>query len=128
MISRIDVLREQTQGLSLREIIELVLEHSELMTHYKAEREGSERIEHLEDQANAVERLFKPAGLGHRPVALPIDELATPPAAATVDACHRGFFENYSGCTRRKLCVVGMANKNACDIGNQILHGETQAD
>jgi DNA helicase-2/ATP-dependent DNA helicase PcrA len=56
----IDVLREQTQGLSLREIIELVLEHSGLVEHYKAEREGADRIENLEELVNAAESFRHP--------------------------------------------------------------------
>jgi DNA helicase-2/ATP-dependent DNA helicase PcrA len=36
-VSKIDVMREQTQGLTLREIIELVLQHSGLMEHYQLE-------------------------------------------------------------------------------------------
>ena len=82
-VARIDVLREQTQGLSLREIIELVLEHSDLITHYKAEREGADRIENLEELVNAAESFVTQEGFGRDAVALPIDELAPPPDAET---------------------------------------------
>ncbi len=82
-VARIDVLREQTQGLSLREIIELVLEHSGLVEHYKTEREGADRIENLEELVNAAESFVTQEGFGRDAVALPIDELAPPPDAET---------------------------------------------
>jgi len=82
-VARIDVLREQTQGLSLREIIELVLAHSGLIEHYKTEREGADRIENLEELVNAAESFVTQEGFGRDAVALPIDELAPPPDAET---------------------------------------------
>jgi len=82
-VARIDVLREQTQGLSLREIIELLLEHSGLIEHYKAEREGADRIENLEELVNAAESFVAQEGFGRDAVALPVDELAPPPDAET---------------------------------------------
>ncbi len=77
-VARIDVLREQTQGLSLREIIELVLQHSDLITHYQGEREGADRIENLEELVNAAESFVTQEGFGRDAVALPVDELAPP--------------------------------------------------
>jgi len=82
-VARIDVLREQTQGLSLREIIELVLQHSDLITYYQGEREGADRIENLEELVNAAESFVTQEGFGRDAVALPIDELAPPPDAET---------------------------------------------
>ena len=83
-VARIDVLREQTQGLSLREIIERVLQHSDLITHYQGEREGADRIENLEELVNAAESFVTQEGFGRDAVALPIDELAPqPPDAET---------------------------------------------
>jgi DNA helicase-2/ATP-dependent DNA helicase PcrA len=61
--------------LSLRKIIELVLEHSGLITHYKAEREGADRIENLEELVNAAESFVTQEGFGRDAVALPVDEL-----------------------------------------------------
>lgn len=74
-VAKIDVLREQTQGMTLREIIELVLDHSGLIEHYKAEREGADRIENLEELVNAAESFVTQEGFGRDAVALPIDEL-----------------------------------------------------
>ncbi len=74
-VARIDVLREQTLNLTLREIIELVLQESGLVAHYKSEREGADRIENLEELVNAAESFVTQEGFGRDAVALPVDEL-----------------------------------------------------
>ncbi|MEP6826129.1 MAG: 3'-5' exonuclease, partial [Ramlibacter sp.] len=74
-VAKMDVLREQTQKMSLREIIELVLQHSGLVEHYKAEREGADRIENLEELVNAAESFVTQEGFGRDAIALPVDEL-----------------------------------------------------
>ncbi|MGZ5848213.1 MAG: 3'-5' exonuclease, partial [Ramlibacter sp.] len=84
-VAKVDVLREQTQNLSLREIIELVLQHSGLIEHYKAEREGAERIENLEELASAAESFVMQEGFGRDAVALPVDELRQSPASQGLD-------------------------------------------
>ena len=84
-VARIDVLREQTQGMSLREIIELVLDHSGLIEHYKADREGADRIENLEELVNAAESFVTQEGFGRDAVAMPVDELRQSPASQGLD-------------------------------------------
>jgi len=74
-VARLDVLREQTPGLSLREIIELVLQHSGLEDHYKLEKEGQDRLENLGELVNAAESFVSMEGFGRDAVALPVDEL-----------------------------------------------------
>ena len=74
-VAKIDVLREQTTGLSLREIIERVLQHSGLEEHYKTEKEGQDRLENLAELVNAAESFVGQEGFGRDAVALPIDEL-----------------------------------------------------
>ena len=74
-VAKIDVLREQTQGLTLREIIDCVIELSGLVAHYKADREGADRIENIEELVNAAESFVTQEGFGRDAVALPIDEL-----------------------------------------------------
>ena len=74
-VAKMDVLREQTHGLTLREIIDLVLDHSGLIEHYKADREGADRIENLEELVNAAESFVTQEGFGRDAVALPVDEL-----------------------------------------------------
>jgi DNA helicase-2/ATP-dependent DNA helicase PcrA len=88
-VARIDVLREQTLGLTLREIIEQMLEASGLIEHYKADREGEDRIENLEELVNAAESFVTQEGFGRDAVALPIDEhgagLTQSPASQGLD-------------------------------------------
>src|SRR5262249_36834429 len=75
-IAKIDVLRERTRNLTLREIIELMLQESGLIEHYKTEREGADRIENLEELVNAAESFVTQEGFGRDAIALPVDELA----------------------------------------------------
>jgi len=75
-VARIDVMREATQGKTLREIIGQVLEHSGLIEYYRSEKEGAERIENLEELVNAAESFVTQEGFGRDAVALPVDELA----------------------------------------------------
>jgi DNA helicase-2/ATP-dependent DNA helicase PcrA len=74
-LAGIDVLREQTQGSSLREIMLATLAHSGLIEHYKADREGADRVENLEELVNAAESFVSIEGFGRDAVALPVDEL-----------------------------------------------------
>src|SRR5688572_28355684 len=74
-VAKIDALREQTLDLSLREIIELVLQQSGLIDHYKSERDGGDRVENLEELVNAAESFVTQEGFGRDAVALPVDEL-----------------------------------------------------
>jgi DNA helicase-2/ATP-dependent DNA helicase PcrA len=50
----VDQMREATKGLPLPEVIDHVLEHSGLRTHYKNDREGRERLENLDELMNAA--------------------------------------------------------------------------
>ncbi len=75
-VAKIDVMREQTVGKTLREIIELVLDMSSLLTHYETEREGEDRLENLGELVNAAESFVTQEGFGKEAVAMPIDEVA----------------------------------------------------
>ena len=95
--SRVDQLREATRGLTLREIIERMLVASGLMDFYKADKEGADRIENLQELINAAEAFVTQEGFGKDAVALPVDEhgpgsmaagnpaTGTPAALAAVD-------------------------------------------
>ena len=72
-VAKIDVLREQTQGQNLRQIIELLLDHSGLVVHYQSEREGADRIENLTELVNAAESFVTQEGFGRDAVAMPVD-------------------------------------------------------
>jgi DNA helicase-2/ATP-dependent DNA helicase PcrA len=50
----VETLRADTQGLPLKELVEVVVAKSGLIEHYKTEREGAERIANLEELVNAA--------------------------------------------------------------------------
>ena len=70
-VAMLDVLREQTEGLTLREIIDLVLDKTGLVNHYRAEKEGADRVENLEELVNAAESFVTQEGFGRSAVAMP---------------------------------------------------------
>ncbi len=82
-VAKIDVLREQTAGCTLREIIEQMLDASGLIEHYRADREGADRIENLEELASAAESFVTQEGFGRDAVALPVDETGDPSQGLT---------------------------------------------
>ena len=53
-VALIEKMRAATQDLALPEIIEHVIEHSGLTAHYKAEKEGADRLENLGELVNAA--------------------------------------------------------------------------
>ncbi|MBN8487900.1 MAG: UvrD-helicase domain-containing protein, partial [Burkholderiales bacterium] len=91
----IDSMRNATLGLTLREIIEHMLQRSGLVDFYRTEKEGTDRIENLEELVNAAEAFVTQEGFGKDAVALPVDEHGPgqiaapkpgePPAVAAVD-------------------------------------------
>ena len=74
-VAKLDVMREQTAGCTLREIIMLVLAHSGLEEHYKTDKDGQDRLENLGELVNAAEAFVSQEGFGRDAVALPVDEL-----------------------------------------------------
>ena len=120
-VAKLDVLREQTPGLSLREIIELVLQHSGLEEHYKLEKEGQDRLENLGELVNAAESFVSMEGFGRDAVALPVDELGAglsqSPASQGLDA----------GATVHPEIVEGVASTGSArtDLGPDFATGET---
>lgn len=74
-VQKIAAMRAETEGLTLREIIEVMLQRSGLVDHYRAERDGADRIENLEELVNAAESFVTQEGFGRDAVALPVDEL-----------------------------------------------------
>jgi len=69
----IGAMREGTRGLPLPEVVGHVLQASGLLEHYKAEREGADRVENLEELVNAATSFVR-------------DELPSGAALAAVDA------------------------------------------
>jgi DNA helicase-2/ATP-dependent DNA helicase PcrA len=50
----VESLKAETQGLPLPEAVEVMLEKSGLVAHYKAERDGADRVENLNELVNAA--------------------------------------------------------------------------
>ncbi|MFN7085075.1 MAG: UvrD-helicase domain-containing protein [Burkholderiales bacterium] len=68
-IRLIEAMRDATAGLPLPEIVEHVMDASGLRAHYRAEKEGADRLENLAELINAAaafvaERDIQPAGEG----------------------------------------------------------------
>ncbi|MDP2405705.1 MAG: 3'-5' exonuclease [Hydrogenophaga sp.] len=77
-VAKLDVLRERSVGMTLSEIIELVLEHSGLIEHYRAEREGQDRVENLEELVSAAKSFVGIEGFGRDAVARTVDAQGQP--------------------------------------------------
>ena len=87
----IDVMREAVAGQSLRHTIEHVLHASGLQEHYRADKEGQERLENLDELINAAESFVLQEGFGKDAIALPLDETASAaPAALTQSPTSQG--------------------------------------
>jgi DNA helicase-2/ATP-dependent DNA helicase PcrA len=61
----IDGLRQDAAALGLAEIVALVNERSGLVAHYRAEREGQERVENLNELVTAASAFVLEHGYGH---------------------------------------------------------------
>ncbi len=76
-VDRVNRMRTDTQGLTLREIIDHMLHGSGLLDFYRTDKEGQDRIENLEELVNAAESFVTQEGFGKDAVALPVDEQST---------------------------------------------------
>jgi len=89
-VAKLDVLRERSEGMTLSEIIELVIDHSGLVDHYRAEREGQDRVENLEELVSAAKSFVGIEGFGRDAVARTADASGQPltqsPASQGFDA------------------------------------------
>lgn len=55
-------LKQETVALPLPEVVEQVLEASGLLTHYRSEKDGQERLENLKELVNAAEGFLRETG------------------------------------------------------------------
>jgi DNA helicase-2/ATP-dependent DNA helicase PcrA len=69
-VAMLDVLREQIAGMTLREIIDLLLDKTGLLAHYRADKDGADRVENLEELVNAAESFVTIEGFGRDAVAM----------------------------------------------------------
>ena len=89
-VAKVDVMREQTAaGLSLRGIVALMLDQSDLMAHYRSERDGEDRVENLEELLNAAESFVSLEGFGRESPARP-DGLRQSPVSQGLDPMQPG--------------------------------------
>ena len=70
-VAKIDILREQTTGMNLRDIVSTMLDASGLLEHYRLDREGEDRLENLEELVNAAESFVRLEGFGKESPASP---------------------------------------------------------
>ncbi len=73
-VALIDAMRDVTRGSTLREIIVQMLDATGLLDFYRADKEGQDRIENLEELINAAEAFVTQEGFGKDAVAMPVDE------------------------------------------------------
>jgi DNA helicase-2/ATP-dependent DNA helicase PcrA len=69
-------MQDATRGMTLRDIIEHMLADTGLIDFYRADKDGADRVENLEELMNAAEAFVTQEGFGRDAVALPVDELA----------------------------------------------------
>jgi DNA helicase-2/ATP-dependent DNA helicase PcrA len=86
-VAKLDVMRERSVAMTLSEIIEMVLEHSGLVEHYRAEREGQDRVENLEELVSAAKSFVGIEGFGRDAVARTAEgaPLTQSPASQGID-------------------------------------------
>jgi DNA helicase-2/ATP-dependent DNA helicase PcrA len=75
-------LRAEVAGLSLRETIEVMLEKSGLLAHFRAERDGGDRVENLQELVSAAEGFLQVEGFAKQSTTLPVDEVGQRDAQA----------------------------------------------
>lgn len=72
-IRLVEDMRRDTQGLPLPEVVDHILDASGLRAHYKAEREGEERLANLDELINAAANFMaedgQPPAEGEEPIA-----------------------------------------------------------
>ncbi len=81
----IDTLRSETNDLPLPEVVEHMLDRSGLLAHYRAERDGADRVDNLNELINAAASFEQ-----ERPIALPPMVEIEPPAPAPGPAVAQG--------------------------------------
>ena len=89
-VALLAAMRAATQGATLREIVEQVLDASGLREHYRSDREGTDRLENLDELVNAAEAFVTQEGYGRDAVALPLDELSVAAGALAAPDAETG--------------------------------------
>ncbi len=77
-VKLVDSLRFETARLPLAEIVEAVLGRSQLLVHYRSEKEGQERVENLEELVNAAAAFVAEEGDAQDSTVVPAAAAAAP--------------------------------------------------
>jgi len=93
-VAKLDVMRESTQGHTLRQIVQTVLDHSGLLTHFRNDKDGADRVENLEELLNAAESFVMNEGFGRDAVALLPADASRPPTLTQSPASQGLSFED----------------------------------
>jgi DNA helicase-2/ATP-dependent DNA helicase PcrA len=95
-VAMLDVLREQIAGMTLREIIDLLLDKTGLLAHYRADKDGADRVENLEELVNAAESFVTIEGFGRDAVAMTQSTGSSAGPALTQSPTSQGLTESES--------------------------------
>jgi DNA helicase-2/ATP-dependent DNA helicase PcrA len=87
-VGLIDSLRFETANLPLAEIVDAVIARSGLVAHYKAEKEGQERVENLEELVNAAAAFVAEEGYAQDAAATQADGAAALPSPLAAFLSH----------------------------------------
>ena len=96
-VAMLDVLREQIAGMTLREIIELLLDKTGLLDHYRADKDGADRVENLEELVNAAESFVTIEGFGRDAVAMTPSAGTAAGPALTQSPASQGLMDKLDG-------------------------------
>ncbi|WP_028310124.1 UvrD-helicase domain-containing protein [Derxia gummosa] len=125
-VTMVDGLRFETAGLRLPEAVDQMLETSGLRAHYRAEKEGQERLENLDELVNAAANFISDDGMvsgiaGAKGFGLSGSEQAALAEGAGFDATGGG--QGDAGFGADGLAAGGGADGLASDGGPAIADG-----
>jgi DNA helicase-2/ATP-dependent DNA helicase PcrA len=124
-VTMIDAAREATRALPLPETVAHAIEVSGLVAHYRNERDGSERVENLEELVNAAQSFVREADLAVDAPIRAADASADAAADASADAGGTGGSAQDAGA---EPAVEGATDPLSAFLAHAALEaGETQA-
>jgi DNA helicase-2/ATP-dependent DNA helicase PcrA len=126
-LAKLEVMREHTEGQTLRDIIQSVLDHSGLLAHFKADKDGADRVENLEELVNAAESFVMNEGFGRDAVALPPDAMARP-AALSQSPASQGLLPEAPAVVRTRLSLDQTLDDALAEANEQARGAEIDGD
>jgi DNA helicase-2/ATP-dependent DNA helicase PcrA len=119
-VAKIDVLREQTLGMNLRDIIAQMLDQSGLIEHYKADREGADRLENLDELVNAAESFVMQEGFGRDAAALSVSAAGQSPVSQGLDVNAPQFPDTFGDTGETLSPLVAFLTHAALEAGDNM--------